>query len=56
MVNNKGREGEKQNDSKNGSERGGEEADARSKGEESCLGPVGKNIRQGVLSQYGVRE
>jgi len=47
LVNNKGREGEKQNESRNGSERGGEEADARNNGEESWLGPGGKNIRLG---------
>jgi hypothetical protein len=50
LLNSKGREGEKQNDSRNGSERGGKEADARNNDEESCLDPTGKNIRQGVLS------
>jgi len=47
VVNNKGRGWGEKNDSKNGSERGREEADARNKGEESCPGPGGKNIRQG---------
>jgi hypothetical protein len=43
------REGEKQNDSREGSEIGREKkADARNKGEEHCPGPGGKNIRHGV--------
>ena len=51
MVNNKGKErkGEKQNDSRHGSEvKKKKTADARNKGEESWPGPGGKNIWQRV--------